>query len=242
MWYNIENYAFRKRLMTETQLSQRLLAVSTFVPAGSRLLDVGSDHAYLPLYLLEQGQITAAVAGEVVAGPYQSALKNAQNSPFADRLTVRLADGLAALEPTDGIDTVTICGMGGRLIASILDNGRAELEGINRLILQPNNREDDLRLWLSSNGYAILAEAILEEHGKIYEIIVAEPGQQELSPADLRFGPFLHQEQSTVFVTKWTKELKKLEEALFEIPDHHLQARSAIAQRIQAIKEVLHES
>lgn len=232
----------RKMIMTDTQLSQRLLAVSQFVPAGSRLLDVGSDHAYLPLYLLEQGQIIAAVAGEVVAGPYQSALKNAQNSPFADRLTVRLADGLAALEPTDGIDTVTICGMGGRLIASILDNGRAKLEGINRLILQPNNREDDLRLWLSENGYAILTEAILEEQGKIYEIMVVEPGQQDLSPADLRFGPFLRQEQSAVFVTKWTKELNKLEEALSEIPDHHIEARSAITQRIQAIKEVLHES
>lgn len=228
--------------MTDIQLSKRLLAVANFVPAGRRLLDVGSDHAYLPLYLLEQGQITSAVAGEVVAGPYQSARKNAQNSSFADRLAVRLADGLAALEPTDGIDTVTICGMGGRLIASILENGRAELRGINRLILQPNNREDDLRLWLSSNGYAIQAEAILEEHGKIYEIIVAEPGQQDLSPADLRFGPFLRQEKSAVFVSKWTKELKKLEGALCEIPDHHLQARSAIAQRIQAIKEVLHES
>lgn len=223
-------------------LSHRLQAVAQHVPQGARLLDVGSDHAYLPLYLLEQGVISQAIAGEVVDGPYQSALKNAQNSPFAAQLEVRLADGLAAFEPADAIDTITICGMGGRLIASILENGRAKLEGVTRLVLQPNNREDELRDWLSRAGYAILAEEILEEQGKIYEIIVAEKGQQVLSALDLRFGPFLRQEKSPVFVTKWDKELRQLETALSGIPDHHQETRSALAQKIQAIKEVLHES
>ncbi|MET3557359.1 tRNA (adenine22-N1)-methyltransferase [Streptococcus rupicaprae] len=224
------------------KLSRRLRQVAGFVPQGARLLDVGSDHAYLPLYLLEQGAISHAIAGEVVDGPYQSALKNAQNSPFTAQLEVRLADGLAAFAPADAIDTITICGMGGRLIASILDNGRAKLEGVTRLVLQPNNREDELRNWLSRAGYAILVEEILEEQGKIYEIIVAERGQQDLSDLDLRFGPFLRQDKSPVFVTKWEKELKQLEQALAGIPDHHEEARSAIAQKIQAIKEVLHES
>lgn len=228
--------------MPQTLLSQRLLAVANYIPQGSRLLDVGSDHAYLPLYLLEQGLISHAIAGEVVAGPYQAALTNAQNSPFADKLEVRLADGLAAFEPSDSIDTIAICGMGGRLIADILDKGRAKLSSVNRLVLQPNNREDELRQWLSQAGFTILAEEILEENDKIYEIIVAEAGQQDLDSKDLRFGPFLSQEKSPVFVKKWERELATLEKALANIPDHHEEPRSAMSQKIQAIKEVLHES
>lgn len=225
-----------------TILSQRLRAVASFVPQGARLLDVGSDHAYLPLYLLEQAQISHAIAGEVVAGPYQAALTNVQNSAFASQLEVRLADGLDAMALTDAIDTITICGMGGRLIATILDNGRAKLADVQRLVLQPNNREDDLRRWLSANHYAIVAERVLEEQGKIYEIIVAEPGQQELTPADIRFGPFLRQEQSAVFVKKWQAECHQLEKTLSAIPDQHIETRSAMSQKIQNIKEVLHES
>ncbi|MGT2756534.1 tRNA (adenine(22)-N(1))-methyltransferase [Streptococcus ovuberis] len=224
------------------KLSKRLRQVASFVPKGARLLDVGSDHAYLPLYLLEQGTIHYAIAGEVVEGPYRSALSNVQKSSFASQIEVRLADGLAAFEAIDAIDTITICGMGGRLIASILDKGGKKLAKVNRLVLQPNNREDELRGWLSQSGYAILAEEILEEQGKIYEIIVAEKGQQALSDLDLRFGPFLRQAKSPVFLNKWENELKQLEQALAGIPDRHAETRSAIAQNIHAIKEILHES
>ncbi|MFA9493488.1 tRNA (adenine(22)-N(1))-methyltransferase TrmK [Streptococcus sp. E17BB] len=223
-------------------LSKRLQQVASFVQQGARLLDVGSDHAYLPVALIVAGQIEAAVAGEVVAGPYQFAVETVSSAGLEDRIIVRLADGLAAMKPSDRIDTITICGMGGRLIADILDKGRAELSAVRRLVLQPNNREDDLRRWLTAHGYAIVAEDILEENGKRYEIIVAEAGQQELSELDIRFGPFLRQDQSPIFLQKWQQECAKLEEALAGIPIQYEETRSAISQKIQAIKEVLHES
>lgn len=221
------------------QLSQRLQDVASYVPQGAKLLDVGSDHAYLPIYLLEKGLISSAIAGEVVKGPYESAVANVSASGFSDQIEVRLANGLAAFDPSDQVTTITICGMGGRLIADILDAGKEKLAGVQRLILQANNREDDLRLWLMENGFQIVAEAIMTENGKYYEIMVAEAGQMSLDERELRFGPQLMKEQSDVFQLKWQREINKLNIALGSVPLANEADRSALMQKIQTIKEVL---
>ena len=223
-------------------ISKRLELVASFVPQGSILLDVGSDHAYLPIELVERGQIEAAIAGEVVDGPYQSAVKNVEAHGLKEKIQVRLANGLAAFEEADHVSVITIAGMGGRLIATILEEGLDKLASVERLILQPNNREDDLRNWLQDNDFQIVAESILEEAGKFYEILVVEAGQMKLSASDLRFGPFLSKEVSPVFIKKWQKEVTKLEFALSQIPEKNLEERQVLVDKIQAIKEVLHVS
>ena len=86
-----------------------------------------------------------------------------------------------------------------------------KLAKVERLILQPNNREDELRSWLQEHGFQIVAESILEEAGKFYEILVVEAGKMNLSASDIRFGPFLSKELSPVFVQKWQREASKLE-------------------------------
>lgn len=225
--------------MDKNILSHRLETVASFVPSGARLLDVGSDHAYLPLALVEKGQLAFAVAGEVVEGPYQSALANVREAGREEQIIVRLANGLAAWEGADQIDTITICGMGGRLIADILEAGKERLVSINRLILQPNNREDELRDWLAENGFVLIAEEILTENGKFYEILVAEPGQMTLNAVTRRFGPFLSQELSPVFRDKWSKEAGKLSDILQHIPQDKLEERAILQEKITLIKEVL---
>jgi len=220
-------------------ISKRLELVASFVPQGAVLLDVGSDHAYLPIELVERGQIKSAIAGEVVEGPYKSAVKNVESHKRKERIQVRLANGLAAFEEADQVSVITIAGMGGRLIATILKEGLEKLANVERLILQPNNREDDLRIWLQANGFQIVAESILEEEGKFYEILVVESGQMKLSASDVRFGPFLSKEVSPVFVQKWQKEAVKLEFALEQIPEKNLEERQVLVDKIQAIKEVL---
>ncbi|HFU4012515.1 TPA: tRNA (adenine(22)-N(1))-methyltransferase TrmK [Streptococcus suis] len=226
----------------ETKLSRRLEAVASYVPQGARLADVGSDHAYLPLFLVEQGRIDFAVAGEVVQGPYQSALQNVEQAGQSDKIAVRLANGLAAVELDDQVSTVTIAGMGGRLIAEILEAGKDKLGSVERLVLQPNNREDDVRHWLVENDFQLIAEEILEENDKIYEILVAEKGNVDLTADQLRFGPYLLEEQSATFQKKWLKELDKLTYALEQVPLERQADRSAISQKIQQIQEVLHVS
>ena len=223
-------------------ISKRLELVASFVPQGAILLDVGSDHAYLPIELVERGKIESAIAGEVVEGPYQSAVKNVEAHGLKEKIQVRLANGLAAFEEVDQVSVITIAGMGGRLIARILEEGLDKLANVERLILQPNNREDDLRIWLQENGFQIVAESILEEAGKFYEILVVEAGQMKLSASDVRFGLFLSKEVSPVFVQKWQKEAAKLEFALGQIPEKNLEERQVLVDKIQAIKEVLHAS
>ena len=223
-------------------ISKRLELVASFVPQGAILLDVGSDHAYLPIELVERGKIESAIAGEVVEGPYQSAVKNVEAHGLKEKIQVRLANGLAAFEEADQVSVITIAGMGGRLIARILEEGLDKLANVERLILQPNNREDDLRIWLQENGFQIVAESILEEAGKFYEILVVEAGQMKLSASDVRFGPFLSKEVSPVFVQKWQKEAAKLESALGQIPEKNLEERQVLVDKIQAIKEVVHVS
>lgn len=223
-------------------ISKRLELVASFVPQGAILLDVGSDHAYLPIELVERGQIKSAIAGEVVEGPYQSAVKNVEAHGLKEKIQVRLANGLAAFEEADQVSVITIAGMGGRLIARILEEGLGKLANVERLILQPNNREDDLRIWLQDHGFQIVAESILEEAGKFYEFLVVEVGEMELSARDTRFGPFLSREISPVFVQKWQKEAEKLEFALGQIPEKNLEERQVLVDKIQSIKEVLHAS
>lgn len=207
--------------MNETRLSQRLQQVADYVPKDSILADIGSDHAYLPAWLILNQCITKAIAGEVVQGPYQSACQLVKNLHLENQITVRLASGLAAIESTDNISAITICGMGGKLITDILEQGylASQLSGDERLILQPNIGEKLVRQWLQQHQYKIVAESILEEDQKIYEIIVAEKSVSPVTYSDveLEFGPFLLTEKSEVFQKKWKQELLHLERVLSQL-------------------------
>ena len=152
--------------MTKIRLSKRLLAVASHVEQGAIVADIGSDHAYLPSYLIQKGIIQKAVAGEVVNGPYETAKKSVYRHGVSDRITVRLADGLFAIEENDGIDTVTIAGMGGSLIATILEEGKKRLQHVKRLIVQPNLHAKAIRKWAVANNWKLVNEQILERGRK----------------------------------------------------------------------------
>ena len=113
--------------MDGNKLSYRLQKVAEYVPADSRLADIGSDHAYLPAYLALKGKINFGIAGEVVKGPFQNAQNEIKKENLQEIVDVRLADGLAAVELSDEINVVTICGMGGPLICQILEEGKAKI-------------------------------------------------------------------------------------------------------------------
>ncbi|MCS4487394.1 tRNA (adenine(22)-N(1))-methyltransferase [Streptococcus sciuri] len=223
----------------KVQLSDRLQMIANLVPKKVHLLDIGSDHAYLPIALIKEKKIDFAVAGEVVKGPYESALSNVYHHRLQSHIAVRLADGFDALGSSDEVDCVTICGMGGRLIVEILEKGKEKLVNVDCLILQPNNCEDDVRAWLSANHFMICIETIVQDKGKFYEIIKAQKGTMHLSERQLRFGPYLLQEHSAIFYEKWRLECTKLEKALNRVPLDKSKERQQLVKRIKMIKEVL---
>ncbi|MDB7086629.1 MULTISPECIES: tRNA (adenine(22)-N(1))-methyltransferase [Enterococcus] len=230
--------------MNHTELSKRLETVGRFVPEAARLADIGSDHAYLPVALMLKGKIDFAIAGEVVKGPFESAKRQVMKNGLSERIEVRLANGLDAIEKHDQISAITIAGMGGSLIRDILEAGRQNqrLSGEERLVLQPNIGEKTLRTWLKENNYQIIAEEIIEENKKIYEIIVAEKKEQPIdySEKELMFGPFLLEDKNATFSAKWQRELKQREVILEQLKNASEQNRyETIQQEVEWIKEVL---
>lgn len=232
--------------MNENLLSKRLARVGELVPEQSRLADIGSDHAYLPVALVLQKKLEFAVAGEVVTGPFEAAKKQVRKNGLNDQIAVRLADGLDAVEEADEITAVTICGMGGVLIRDILEAGwtNQRLQGNERLVLQPNIGEKPLRDWLTSHGYTIIDEDILEENNKIYEIIVAARRATRVaySAKERLFGPVLLKKRSPIFYKKWQSEVKQRETILAQLTkasgDQTIRIQQ-IEKEIAEIKEVL---
>lgn len=223
--------------LNEQTLSMRLERVAAHVPAGARLADIGSDHGYLPVALMRRGAITAAVAGEVALTPFHSAERSVRDNDLQQHITVRLANGLAAIKPQDGITAITICGMGGETIRDILDSGKAYLSGEERLILQPNGGEPPLRQWLMNNGYRILSEEVLRENRFDYEIIVAERAESvSYTDQELYFGPLQMQARSPAFLNKWQRKLRLKQQTL----SHFTRAQQALSEA--KVQEVAREA
>lgn len=221
--------------MNEHTLSMRLERVAAHMPAGARLADIGSDHGYLPVALMRRGAIAAAVAGEVAQTPFHAAVRTVRDNGLEQQITVRQANGLAAIEAADEITAISICGMGGETIRDILESGKARLSGRERLILQPNGGEQPLRQWLMENNYRILCEELLRENGFYYEIIVAErAGPMLYTAEELYFGPLQMQARSPVFLGKWQRMLLEKQKVLASFA----RARQAVPEdKVQEIDQ-----
>lgn len=223
------------------KLSKRLQMIADWVPSGSRLADIGSDHALLPVYLAQAGKVDYAVAGEVNDGPCQAALVQVRDAGLASKIAVRKGDGLAVVLAGE-VDVITIAGMGGTLMTGILSAAPEKLKQVKRLVLQPNVAEDQVRDYLLRENWLLIAEHILEEDGKIYEILVAEQHPEAKESNDqlyqprpigritadrnwlLRLGPYLSQAGGPVFVAKWQGELAKLRMIVGQLASSELES------------------
>lgn len=234
--------------MDEKHLSLRLERVAQYVRKNDRLADIGSDHAYLPCALVLDGTIDYAIAGEVVDGPYQAAKFHVAELELEDQIDVRFGNGLEVIELDDDITAITIAGMGGMLISSILDAGfeAGKLSGKERLILQPNVKESTLRKWLVDHHYKVIAEEIVEEKHKLYEIMVAEKSDYSVKAtnADLQFGFLMKENPTPLFYKKWQQELatnKYIQASLQQSKTDQIEYAKKIKETIHDIEEWIKE-
>ena len=169
-------------------LTPRLRMVGTLIPAGVRLTDVGTDHAYLPAALIGEGKIPSAIAADLRQGPLARAKETVRQAGLTGKVAFRLCDGLSGIRP-DETDAVAIAGMGGETIAAILSAALWTRERGTPLILQPMSSMPELRGWLQANGFCIEEERLAKEGDTLYTALLVRAGEMPpLSPAELWAG------------------------------------------------------
>lgn len=158
----------------ELKLQPRLMCIASLVPTGSALADVGTDHGYLPVYLLQRGVIDRAIASDIGREPLAHARRTAEEYGV-EGIDLRLCAGLEAIAPEE-CDTVIIAGMGGETIMGILAAAPWTRDGRHTLLLQPQTKIEELRAWLCESGYAVGRETLVRDKGKLYLVMTVGAG------------------------------------------------------------------
>jgi len=177
---------------TAPTLTPRLQLIADWVPKGARVADVGTDHAYLPVWLLLTGRAVHAIASDLRKGPLERAKETARTYGVP-QLDCRLGDGLAFISPEEA-DVITIAGMGGETIISILSAAPWTRDGTHTLLIQPMTHTPELRRYLCENGYVIHREALVYDRGTIYPVMEVSAGEMTLTLGQLWGGAKLSQD------------------------------------------------
>lgn len=161
-------------------MTPRLQVIADNVLRNKSMADIGTDHGYLPVYLMEKGWITKAVAADINKKPLEKAKNLVAKSGFGAQIETRLGSGLSVLVP-DEAATIVVAGMGGYLIRDLLEADQQVAISAKRLVLQPMNNASILRHYLEENGFKIVNEDLAQEERRVYEIIVAEKGNMSIT-------------------------------------------------------------
>ena len=198
------------------EISGRLEMAAEMVRKGSSIADIGTDHAYLPVYLISNNIAVKALACDLRKGPLCNAEKAVRKAGLSDRITLRLSEGFDSIEP-DEADDFIICGMGGTLIAELLGRTQWLKNSRYRLIIQPQSHSEDVRKYLIENGYEIVEERVCEDSGRVYNAMSAEYSGKvkEYSKSYIYTGtlPELKNDIADRILLKNLKYLKTVEEA-----------------------------
>lgn len=244
------------------QISKRLEAVADMVTSGSVLADIGTDHAYIPIYLVEKDRISQAIAMDVNEGPLARAREHIREAGLEERIDTRLSDGLAALTAQEA-QSILIAGMGGILTVRILTEGRGKLGGCRELILQPQSDIALVRAHIEAEGWNIVCEEMVCEDGKYYPMMRAVRGRRDgevnetastdggqqggearkMTEGELRFGPLLLARRHPVLHEFLLKEKQKNESILAQLRgqtgEAAMRRQSEIEKELRLVGEAL---
>ncbi|WP_129596809.1 tRNA (adenine(22)-N(1))-methyltransferase [Anaerophilus nitritogenes] len=225
------------------KLTNRLLAITKFVKKGSVVADIGTDHGYIPVYLVTNNISKKVFATDVNEGPLNSAKETIKEHCLEKYIETRLGTGLIPIKPYE-VDTVIIAGMGGLLIRDILKNDLDLTKSIKKFILQPMVAQEDLRKWLIQNHFKIIDEKLEKEDHRIYEIMVVENGEQIVEDGIYyKIGKKLIENKDPlleVFIQKHIQKQKNIFENLEgQTSDKANQKRNECIEELRKLEEVL---
>ena len=208
-------------------LSKRLNRMIEMLPGGTVAADIGCDHAYASIALVQCGKYQKVIASDVRKGPLESAKKNIEANGLSSVIETRLYDGLQGVKPGEA-DSILIAGMGGVTMRKILEDSEETAKGAKYLLLQPQSEIASFRAFLRNQGYQILEEDMIFEDGKYYPMMLVTPSSKEI-PGDAledAFGPQLLQEKNPVLLEflLWKKGIK--EEILTKLPKDSSQEKT----------------
>jgi tRNA (adenine22-N1)-methyltransferase len=202
-------------MQTSFLLPVRLQILANHLDSGEILADIGTDHAYLPIYAVQNGIVKRAIACDIHRPPLQSAFLNIEKFELTNLIDCRLGNGLAVLNESE-INIITMAGLGGLSIRSILNEDLEKAKKANSILLQPNNHEGDLRLWLAVNGFRILEEGVIKDRKHFYQWmkVTYDGFLRKIDAFEAQYGK-LNLTIPSPTIEEWlSKERKRLSQAL----------------------------
>jgi len=224
------------------ELTPRLRMVADMLPAGARLADVGTDHAYLPAALMLEGKISYAIAADLREGPLSRARETVREYELEGRIDFRLCDGLSGIR-ADEVDAVSIAGMGGETIAMILSAAPWTRDQDTALVLQPMSSMDELRTWLGQNGYTILEERLAREGDTIYTAMMVRAGKMPaMTAAELCAGKNVHDPLRGAWLEHWLNRTRRALQGMAQARHESVEQRRAeLEQVLSGLEEMKKE-
>ncbi len=225
------------------ELSKRLQAVSNLISKGMRVADVGTDHGYVPIYLIESGKCPSVIAMDINEGPLARAKEHILLHGLSEQIATRQSDGVKALAVCE-CDCVIVAGMGGALAVRIMEEGREIFENLKEFVLQPQSELEKVRQYLCEHEYDIIQEDMVLEDGKFYPMMKAvKAATDHYDLKELRYGKRLLAQKHPVLKVFLEKEIKTKEQILKNLKEEtgaHIEARkSELQSDLSVAKEAL---
>ena len=225
------------------ELSKRLQAVADLVSEGQIVADVGTDHGYIPIYLLETGKCERAIAMDINKGPLLRAKEHIAEHGLDAKIEVKLSDGVEALS-VGACDCVVVAGMGGALAVKIMEEGQAVFKSLREFVLQPQSELAKVRQYLWENEYCVTAEDMVLEDGKFYPMMKVKNGASEdYTQIELRYGKCLLMQKHPVLKQFLEKEVQTKEAILnnleSESGEHIENRKKELLEELLFAKEAL---
>ena len=221
------------------KINDRLKKIGDLVEANSFCLDVGCDHAFLDIYLVQRGENIKAIASDVKEGPLNHARENIKKYHLEDKIECRLGNGLDTY--SDDVDTIIISGLGGRSMIGIFKSHLEVLKKVNAIILSPNNYQEDVKRFLCKHHFYLSNEELVKEGKFIYQILVFSRGKRRYSRREYFFGPVLLEKKGKLFDEYYKRELVSREILIKVLPKNYRWKKFLVKKEIQMLKEEINK-